>query len=356
VEAVLLGDSSERDELIGSDLARGDARHDGIGAVALDVGEIAVVRVLEAGVLLLEDVVVPRGREDRRDGRLADLTTLPAAMLADQVLEGANAPDAHEVIELLARVREVLAEVIVDGDPRAGELRLEQVGDQRGARAAAGPGLRALLDGRELREALLPDGFADRALGDVVSRANERRIAEGVDAGAGGGSRFHRRQEQGLGVLSDVDAVLDVALERAVRRSVPDEDAAEQAPLIGAQDELLVDASDPVEEADDARSRRARERVAEAADIDAEELQLGAEVELAALGVLAGERPRDHLGHAIPRRDQAVRSAAQRRALANREDGSVARSTAGIDDDAAPLADGERRVACQLVPRPDPGR
>ena len=59
----------------------GDARDDRIRAVALDVGHEAVVGVLQRPVLRRDDVLVPRRREDRRDGRLADLAA-PAAAVA----------------------------------------------------------------------------------------------------------------------------------------------------------------------------------------------------------------------------------------------------------------------------------
>ena len=113
---------------------------------ALDVGEEAVVGVLERRVGWVEDALVPEARQDRRDGRLADLAAVPAAVRGDQGVERLDLLDHHDLIELLAAVREVLAEPVVDPSAHRLELRLEQVGDARQAAAAAGAGLGARLD------------------------------------------------------------------------------------------------------------------------------------------------------------------------------------------------------------------
>ena len=47
VQVVLLRDPAERLQLLGRDLAAGDARHHRVGAAALNVGEEAVVGVLD---------------------------------------------------------------------------------------------------------------------------------------------------------------------------------------------------------------------------------------------------------------------------------------------------------------------
>ena len=78
VEAVLPGDLAQDDQLLRRDLAAGDARDDRVQPAALDVGQEAVVGVLERRVGRVEDVLVPEARQDRGDGRLADLAALPA--------------------------------------------------------------------------------------------------------------------------------------------------------------------------------------------------------------------------------------------------------------------------------------
>ena len=63
----------------------------------------------------------------------------PRPCLREQLVEGAQAADAHQVEQLLARVGKVLAEVVVDGDAAARELGLQDLRHQRRA-AAAGAG------------------------------------------------------------------------------------------------------------------------------------------------------------------------------------------------------------------------
>ena len=58
VKAVVARDGTERDELVGRDLTPGDARHDRVGAVFLQVGEEVVVGVLQRRLLPVENVAV----------------------------------------------------------------------------------------------------------------------------------------------------------------------------------------------------------------------------------------------------------------------------------------------------------
>ena len=90
VEGVLLGDLTESDELIGGDLPGRHARHDRIGPVLLDVGEEAVVGVLEGPVALVEDGLVEYAGQDAGHRRLADLAAAALAVLGDEPGEGAD--------------------------------------------------------------------------------------------------------------------------------------------------------------------------------------------------------------------------------------------------------------------------
>jgi len=75
-----------------------------------------IVRVLQRRVLRLQDHLVPARGEDRRDRRLADVAAPAAPVTRDEIIEGADAVQLHEVKQLLPRIREVLAQVIRDGD------------------------------------------------------------------------------------------------------------------------------------------------------------------------------------------------------------------------------------------------
>ena len=98
------------------------------------------------------------------------------------------------------------------------------------------------------------------------------------------------------------------------------------------------------------------ERVAEAGDVDAEQLQLRAHVEaredVVAAAEIGDRRPR----HLVAGRDQAVAAALVRRAFADRVDRGVGGARALIDHDAAALADQQIRGARQLVARADARR
>ncbi len=172
VEVEFLRDLADGDELVGGDLAAGDAGHHRIRAVFLHVGEVVVVGVLEDCGVALEDEVVPAGGEDGGDRGLADVAAAAAAVLVDECLEALDPADAHEVVQLLARVGKMLAEVVADGEPLAGELCLEYLGDQRATAPTGAGSARGLFQGAE-RGAAGFDGGAERALGDVVTRADE---------------------------------------------------------------------------------------------------------------------------------------------------------------------------------------
>ena len=111
VEVVFLRDLPQRDQLVRRDLPCRDARHDGIRAVLLNVGQKAVVGVLQRCVRRRKHMVVPARRQDRRDGGLADIATQAPTVPLDQLVERGDAFPPDEVVQLLARVREMLAEV-----------------------------------------------------------------------------------------------------------------------------------------------------------------------------------------------------------------------------------------------------
>ena len=112
------------------------------------------------------------------------------------------------------------------------------------ARAAAGAGLGARLDGGDGGEALRGDGLADRALRDVVAGADM------ASAGSASGPKPARglpralRQDQLVGIAAAARLRSARSSEQLrVADGVADQDAAEQALLVGADDELLVDAA-----------------------------------------------------------------------------------------------------------------
>ena len=170
VQPELLGHLSQHDQFLGRDLAPGNARNHRVQAPALNVGQEPIVRVLKRGVV--HHVLVPEAGQDRRDGRLADLAAVPLAVAADQLGERLDPLDLDDLKEFLARVGEMLAEVIDHFLAQRRQLGLEQVGHQRQAAAAAGAGPGAVLDLGQRRQAAVADGLAHLELADVVARAN----------------------------------------------------------------------------------------------------------------------------------------------------------------------------------------
>lgn len=98
---------------VGRDFAAGHAWHHGIGAVLLDVAQVVVVAVLQAGQFFLEHKLVPARREHAGRHGLADVAAHAFAVAREQVFKSLDLAHAHQVVDLLARVREVLAEVVV---------------------------------------------------------------------------------------------------------------------------------------------------------------------------------------------------------------------------------------------------
>ena len=115
VEPEVAGHLADHDQLLRGDLAAGDPRDDRVGAVALDVGEVGVVGVLQrAGVRRRARAPLNWLARIAGDRRLADVAAAAAAVRLDDVVEAAVAVDGDQVEELLPGQREVLAQPLVD--------------------------------------------------------------------------------------------------------------------------------------------------------------------------------------------------------------------------------------------------
>src|SRR5262249_51452009 len=151
--------------------------------------------------------------------------------------------ELHDLEELLARVREVLAERRLHRAPDLGELAVDDARDQRHAAAAPGAGARACLHLRDRRETARADRVADRAARDVVARADLRAVVEPEGDGALAAARPDEQIERPLG---DGQAAPADVEERRVGARVADQHAAEEARTVGREHELLIDAADTV--------------------------------------------------------------------------------------------------------------
>ena len=96
--------------------------------------------------------------------------------------------------------------------------------------------------------------------------------------------------------------------------------------------------------------------IADAGDLDAEQLEPGGQVGAGERGAATGEAVGDDLGHRVAGGDQAVDPAARgRRPRRSRRRPAPTVAQRVVDDDAAALADGEPGVAAELVAGPDAG-
>src|SRR5437667_282125 len=237
VEVEALRHFAEDDQLLGRDLAARDARHDRVGTAALDVGEEAVVGVLDGR--MVQDEVVPRARQDRSHRRSAHLAAAAGAVAREERVEALHAPELHDLEQLLAREGEVLAQVAVHFAAGGGEPGLEQLRHQRDAAAAARARLGARLDAADSRQLPGVDGAPDVALAHVVAGADLRVVGER----RGRLRAPARAEEQLVRTGRHLVPVAQRADEHRIRLGVADEDTADEPPAVLAHDELLVDAA-----------------------------------------------------------------------------------------------------------------
>src|SRR5690606_12254960 len=347
IEVVLLRDDAERDELVRRDLPAGHARHDRIEALALDVGEETVVGVLE--IVVPNDEVVDHARQDRGDRRLADLATVTLAVSSEHLFERAVALDLDDLEQLLTRKGEVLAQDRLGRLAELDELRVEDVGHFGHASAAARTRLGLRLHVGQVQQPVIEHRLADRALGDVVAGAHLHVVghlpASGAAVARAEDQIFGRggQRGRGLGQVEQLRVLLGVAHEAA----------AQQLAAVFAEDQLLVDALDAIFEDD--RSDRSAERVAEAGDVDAHQLQLRRHVGAQELRGRAGQRARDGVGHLVAGRHEAVARPALQRTFAGGEDLRVVRAQLIVDQDAAARTGNDAAFARHFVPGADAG-
>src|SRR5471032_2396265 len=268
VQAVLLGDHADGDQAIGRDFAAGHARHHRVGAVLLYIAEEVVVGVLQAGVSSFQHEVVPARGQDAGGDRLADFAAEALPMLRQQRAEAFDFADADQVVQLLARIGEVLADVVVDGHAELFHFRLHDLRDQRHAAAAPGASLGAAFQ-RADGGGAAGHGLAQRAFRDVVARADLRAGRQRVDAERGPRLAVRLRQDQELRRFGQLDPVQHHLQQRTVFAGVADHHAAEQIFAAVGDDDFFVDLFALVGELVAAAARDLAVRVADAGDVDA---------------------------------------------------------------------------------------
>src|SRR5690606_37787 len=172
VEPEVTSHLTQDNEFLRGDFTAGNARHHGEGAVLLHVGQIGVVGVLQAHVLLLEHVVVPDRGQDVAHRGLTDVATQTLAVTITQLNEGFDAFHPHDMLQLLTGVGEVFAQGGADFHAQGGHLVVHHFLQLGGTTAATSGGLGTILHlAQRRRPAILKTGH-DVALGDVVAGAD----------------------------------------------------------------------------------------------------------------------------------------------------------------------------------------
>ena len=273
IQIIFLGDRPQGDQLFGRDFAPRNTGNHRVQAPPLHVRQKAVVGVLQRGVV--ENVVVPEARHDRRHGRLADFTSLPAAMLLDQFGERFVAFDFDNLEKFLARTREVLAQVAVDSYSGSFQLPIQQRRDQRHTAPATRARLGAGLEFAHGREALFGNGSTNLPLRDVVARANLAVVVETIGAG---GSSGLLADDQFAGGNGKRFAAFGQRREPGVIARVADEHPPQKPGSFGIEQQLLVNPAEGVVVQQRPGPLGRRFVITEAGDVDPHQFELGRQV------------------------------------------------------------------------------
>ena len=345
VQPEVAGDLTDEDQLLGGDVAAGNPRYHRVAAVLLDVGKEVVVGVLQRGLLAVEDVVGARRRQDGGHDGFADIATTSGAVAGDEAREGPDLGGGDGLEQLGTGLAEVLAQRLRLLDT----LGLEQLLEQRHARATGGACERALLQAGNVG-ATAADGFLEVALRDVVAGADLRDV----------GQRAHAQTRRGpVGCGHDQrqritrQLARDHRAQHAVGGCIADQDAAEQRLGVIGEHQLGVGLLHRVVDDDVEAVGGAPLRVSEAGDVDAEELELRGHVGVTELGLTPEQAVGDHLGAGVAGADQAVAASFDRGHLADRIDAGIACHTCGIGQDPTALRQLQTGLPTQFVARPD---
>ncbi len=188
VKLIAFGDMANGDQTVRRHLPGRHSRHNRIGAVFLDIGEVAVVGILQRQMCGLKQIVVPARRQHRAHQRFTDLATVTAPVAANQLIEAADMVDAHQVVNLLARIRKVLADVFFDLHTLLFQLMIQHLFHQRAASATAGSGFGAGFQ-RIKAGCAIAHGLANLGFGHVMTGADLRTVGQRRHAEAFRGTR-----------------------------------------------------------------------------------------------------------------------------------------------------------------------
>ena len=355
VELITFGDLPDGDQPVGSHFPGSHARHDGVSTVFLDVGKIAVIGVLQRQMGRFQQVFIPAGGQYRSHQRLTDFAPVALPVAADELFKGMDAVDAHQVVNLLTRVREVLADILFHLHALGCQLEFHHLFHQRAASATAGGRFGALFYRPDVGRAVA-HRLADIAFADVMAGADLRALRQGRDPQRFRRAACHRRQDQGLGILRQGNIVKHHLHQGRVFTGIPHQHPAEQGFAVGADHDLFVDLLRAVGPLVALRPRRAGVGIAERGHVHPQQFEFGAHV-CPGEGIrLSGQGGRGYPGHLIAWCHQAVDFPFPQGALADGENVLIGGATVVVDGDPAALAQHQTAAPGQRVLRADPGR
>ena len=355
VQIKFAGDTADGHQAFRRDFAARRARDNGVGAVFLDVGQEVVVGILQRGMLWLEDIFVPAGSQQRANGRFTHFAAVAFTVFRQQLFKGFDAFHPDEVEQFLTGVRKVLAQVIVDFDALFRQFGVEHLSHQRDTAAAAGTGFGFRLQRRHRVAAFINSGN-QCALGDVKAGANLCAVRQFIDADGRLTAARVRWEDQRVRVFRQFDSVQHQLQQVAVIAGIAHQHRAEQGLVVRADDKAFVDLFAFVEVNVAARARRTTVSVANAADVNAQQLQLGAKIR-AFKGVFGLEdMVNGNLSHFVARGDQAVNAVVPAGAFTDGVDIRVRGLAGVVNHDAAARSDFQTALGGQLIARADTGR
>ena len=259
----------------------------------------------------------------------------------------------HQGVQLLPGEGEVLAQALVDTDATGDQLVLEHLLEQAGTTATAGAGLGLRLELGQIA-ATSVDGRTDRALADVVARADHGRLGQGARAQSGRAGRGWQDQAGRFGRQGN--AVLGVLQQGVVVAVIAHQHRPQHLLAGGVDHQPAVAGAGFVDELEAARTRGVGMGIADGTDVDAQQLELGRHVRAdKGLSVLIAQLRRDTAGHLVARCDQAEQAAIPRGTLANGINVRVAAQAPVVNHHPTARADVQRALASQGILGTDPG-
>src|SRR5690606_37772428 len=111
-DLVITGNFAQHNEFFRRNFPAGYARHNGVSTVFLHIAEENIVGVLQADVVILQNVIIVIRRQNGADGGFADFTTMATAMVFQHAAEGFISFYANNIGQLSTAECKVLTKMV----------------------------------------------------------------------------------------------------------------------------------------------------------------------------------------------------------------------------------------------------